>query len=91
MAFLPVIDGDVLPLHPLAALTAGAGADIALMTGTNTEEFRLFFVPNGTAAMVTDETLPGFLGGARHPGRHRRRLPGQPARRHRRRRASARW
>ena len=61
MAFLPVVDGDVLPLHPLAALTAGVGSDIALMTGTNTEEFRLFFVPNGTAAMVTDETLPGFL------------------------------
>jgi para-nitrobenzyl esterase len=61
MAFLPVVDGDVLPLHPLAALKAGVGAEIALMTGTNTDEFRLFLVPNGTAAMVTDETLPGFL------------------------------
>jgi para-nitrobenzyl esterase len=61
MAFLPVVDGDVLPLDPLAALKAGVGADIALMTGTNTEEFRLFLVPNGTAAMVTDETLPGFV------------------------------
>ena len=61
MAFLPVIDGDVLPLHPLAALRAGVGSDISLLTGTNTEEFRLFFVPNGMAAMVTDETLPGFL------------------------------
>jgi len=61
MAFLPVVDGDVLPLQPLAALKAGVGSDIALLTGTNTEEFRLFFVPNGLAAMVTDETLPGFL------------------------------
>ena len=61
MAFLPVIDGDVLPLHPLAALAAGVGSEIPLMTGTNTEEFRLFFVPTGTAAMVTDENLPGVL------------------------------
>jgi len=63
MAFIPIIDGDVLPLHPLAAVAAGQGSDVTLMTGTNTEEFRLFFVPNGMAAMVTDETLPLFLGG----------------------------
>ncbi len=63
MAFIPVIDGDVLPVHPLAAVAAGQGSDVALMTGTNAEEFRLFFVPNGMAAMVTAETLPLFLGG----------------------------
>jgi para-nitrobenzyl esterase len=63
MAFIPVIDGDVLPVHPLAAIAAGQGSDVTLLAGTNTEEFRLFFVPNGMAAMVTDETLPLFLGG----------------------------
>ena len=62
MAFIPVIDGDVLPVHPLAALAAGQGSDVTLMAGTNTEEFRLFFVPNGMAAMVTTGTLPVFLG-----------------------------
>jgi para-nitrobenzyl esterase len=62
MAFIPVIDGDSLPVHPLAALAAGQGSDVALLAGTNTDEFRLFFVPNGMAAMVTAETLPGFLG-----------------------------
>ncbi|MGO8959135.1 MAG: carboxylesterase/lipase family protein [Streptosporangiaceae bacterium] len=62
MALIPVIDGDVLPVHPLAALAAGAGADVPVLAGTNTEEFRLFFVPSGMAAMVTDQTLPGFLG-----------------------------
>ncbi len=62
MALIPVIDGDVLPVHPLAALAAGQGGDIPLLAGTNGEEFRLFFVPSGMAAMVTDETLPGFLG-----------------------------
>jgi para-nitrobenzyl esterase len=62
MALIPVIDGDSLPVHPLAAIAAGQGADVALLAGTNTEEFRLFFVPTGMAAMVTAETLPGFLG-----------------------------
>ena len=62
MAFIPVIDGDVLPIHPLAALAAGHGSEVTLLAGTNTEEFRLFFVPTGMAAMVTAETLPVFLG-----------------------------
>jgi para-nitrobenzyl esterase len=60
MAFIPVVDGDVVPVHPQAALAVGRGSDITLLAGTNTEEFRLFFVPNGLAAMVTDETLPAF-------------------------------
>jgi para-nitrobenzyl esterase len=61
MAFIPVVDGDILPIHPLAALAVGQGGDAALMTGTNAEEFRLFFVPTGLAAAVTDESLPFFL------------------------------
>jgi para-nitrobenzyl esterase len=62
MAFIPVIDGEVLPLHPLAALEAGRGSDVPLLTGTNAEEFRFFFVPTGFAAAVTPESLPLVLG-----------------------------
>lgn len=62
MAFIPVVDGDVLPLHPLAALADGRGADVPLLAGTNTEEFRLFAVPNGLAAMMTADALPAMLG-----------------------------
>ncbi len=62
LAFIPVIDGDLIPEHPLEAMRGGAGRDIPLLTGTNAEEFRLFLVPNGTTAMVTDEMLPGALG-----------------------------
>jgi para-nitrobenzyl esterase len=62
MAFSPVVDGDVLPVQPLAALAGGASRRVPLLTGTNTDEFRLFLVPSGVAGMVTDETLPGFLG-----------------------------
>jgi para-nitrobenzyl esterase len=61
MAFIPVVDGDVLPVHPLAALQNGHGRDVPLLAGTNTEEFRLFFVPTGLAGAVTAEMLPGFL------------------------------
>jgi para-nitrobenzyl esterase len=62
MALIPVVDGDLLPLHPLESIRGGTGGDVPLLTGTNAEEFRLFLVPSGLAAMVTDETLPGFLG-----------------------------
>jgi para-nitrobenzyl esterase len=58
MAFVPIIDGEILPMHPRAALAAGASADIPLLTGVNTDEYRLFIVPTGIAAMVTDEYLP---------------------------------
>jgi para-nitrobenzyl esterase len=62
MAFVPVIDGDSLPVHPFAALQAGRGGDITLLTGTNADEFRLFFVPSGVAAMVTEDAFAGFTG-----------------------------
>jgi para-nitrobenzyl esterase len=61
MAFVPVVDGDVLPQHPQAALATGHGGDVPLLTGTNSEEFRLFYVPSGLAAAVTAETMPVFL------------------------------
>lgn len=64
MAFVPVIDGDLLTAHPLAAITAGAGADIPLLIGTNSEEYRLFLVPSGLAAMITEEMLTGLAGRA---------------------------
>ena len=57
MAFVPVIDGDSLPAHPLAAIATGASAQVPLLIGTNTEEFRLFLVAPGTIDTITDELL----------------------------------
>ena len=57
MAFVPVIDGDLLPVHPLAAISSGAGAAVPLLIGTNSEEFRLFLVPPGTIGLVSDDVL----------------------------------
>ncbi|QIA26625.1 carboxylesterase/lipase family protein [Thermaerobacter sp. PB12/4term] len=38
----PVIDGTVLPEHPLAALARGAARDVATLTGVNRDEYNLF-------------------------------------------------
>jgi len=80
MAFVPVIDTELLTSHPLAAIAAGAGADIPLLIGTNAEEFRLFLVPTGMAAVVTDEMVAGMAGrlGATAPvlDRYRANRPG---------------
>lgn len=38
----PVVDGDVLPTHPLAAVGAGDVAPVPLIVGTNKDEARLF-------------------------------------------------
>lgn len=59
MAFIPAVDGDLIPEHPLHALEAGASSDVPLLTGTTTEEFRFFLVPAGIAAATTDEVLAG--------------------------------
>ncbi|MFE2031163.1 carboxylesterase/lipase family protein [Streptomyces hygroscopicus] len=60
---LPVVDGITLPERPIDALAGGAGRDIDLLTGTTSEEFRLFLVPLGMGPRITDEVLHGFLAG----------------------------
>jgi para-nitrobenzyl esterase len=61
MAFIPVVDGDLIPAHPLAAMAAGAGSGVPLLTGTTTDEYRLFLVPTGIAALVTEDGLASLL------------------------------
>jgi para-nitrobenzyl esterase len=61
MAFIPVVDGDLMPVPPLAAIAAGAGSGVPLLTGTTTEEYRLFLVPTGMAGLITEELLAGLL------------------------------
>ena len=67
MPFIPVVDGEVLPEHPLAAISAGAGADVPLLIGINSEEYRFFSVPPGLLDQITAEALPlvvAALGGS---------------------------
>ena len=42
MAFLPSVDGDVVPEQPLQAIRRGACAHIPLLTGSTLEEWKLF-------------------------------------------------
>jgi para-nitrobenzyl esterase len=68
MAFIPVIDGDVVPVHPMAAIASGVSADVPLLVGTTTDEYRLFLVPTGLAAFMSEEMLAGMSAALGVPG-----------------------
>src|ERR1700726_9928 len=51
------VDGDVVPARPIERIVAGAGAEVDLMVGTTTEEWRFFLVPGGAIDRVTDDRL----------------------------------
>jgi carboxylesterase type B len=57
----PVIDGDILPERPIDRIAAGAGTDIDVLVGTNTDEHRLFLVSSGAIDQVTTEALAGVV------------------------------
>ncbi|MEU1178162.1 carboxylesterase family protein [Streptomyces sp. NPDC005820] len=59
--FSPVVDGEVLPVTPWAALAAGAGRDIELIVGHNAQEYRLFVALAGLVGKVTEEQAAGVL------------------------------
>lgn len=54
--FIPVFGDDVLPVKPIDALKAGAGAEIDVLIGTNAAEMNLYFVPTKVRSR-----FPGFL------------------------------
>lgn len=60
MSVFPVVDGDLVPDIPLHRIAQGCAADIPLLVGYTSEEFRLFAVPVGLAASITAATLPLF-------------------------------
>ena len=62
MPFIPVIDGESLPEHPLASIVAGSGSTMPLLIGTNADEFRTFLVPSGMADLITEEVLATMAG-----------------------------
>jgi para-nitrobenzyl esterase len=58
----PVIDGDLLPAHPIERIAAGSAAEVDVMAGWNTDDWRLFVVVNGSFDRVTDEIASGPVG-----------------------------
>jgi len=61
MPWQPVIHGNIIPASPTDRIVAGAGAEIDLMVGATTEEWRLFLAPSGPIEYITAEILAGAL------------------------------
>jgi carboxylesterase type B len=55
----PVIDGEVLPAHPIERIAAGASSAVDVIVGSNLDDWRLFVVVNGSFERVTEESLVG--------------------------------
>ncbi|HTO01485.1 MAG TPA: carboxylesterase/lipase family protein [Microthrixaceae bacterium] len=55
LAFRPVAEGRVVPLDPLESIRRGSAADVALMSGTNLEEWKLFSI--GAKPVESEEVL----------------------------------
>ncbi|MGO4105719.1 carboxylesterase/lipase family protein [Leifsonia sp. YAF41] len=51
-AYTLTLDSNLVPRNPGTALAAGAGRGIPLLIGTNTEEYRLWFIPTGLMQKV---------------------------------------
>ncbi len=61
MAFLPAVDGDLIPEQPLDALRRGVAAQHDLMTGVTSEEWKLFGVTDPGLGRFEQEDLEGRL------------------------------
>lgn len=66
MFFVPVIDGEILPERPMAAVRDGRAARVPLMIGTTRDELQLFKfgtttpeLDDETVVAVLAESLPG--------------------------------
>ncbi len=60
-AYSPIIDGETLPLHPSAMITQGSAANVAILVGTNRDEWRLFAMMSG-GPKVDEEQLQRIFG-----------------------------
>jgi len=81
--FSPVIDGEVLPRAPWRALVSGAARDVALLTGHNKDEYRLFIAAQGRLGNITeaeaDTVLDCFAPAPDGPAGYRKAYPDEDA------------
>ncbi|WP_414859081.1 carboxylesterase family protein [Nocardia terpenica] len=75
--FQPVVDGEVLPQSPCAALADGAGREIDLLVGHTRDEWRTFLHVPGTPPVTPDltERVLRDLSPGGDPERYRRAYP----------------
>lgn len=62
LAFFPVIDGDLVPEHPLDAFLAGRQHPVPLLIGTNKDEASLFARMAAPIMPVAPDTIRGMFG-----------------------------
>jgi para-nitrobenzyl esterase len=81
--FSPVVDGEVLTRAPWRALVSGAARDVALLTGHNRDEYRLFLAAQGRLGQITDDeastVLDYFAPAPDGPARYRKAYPSADA------------
>ena len=65
-AYSPMIDGETLPQHPLAMIAQGSAAKVAILAGTNRDEWRLFALMSG-GSKVDEEQLKQIFGDEAKP------------------------
>jgi para-nitrobenzyl esterase len=61
MPFEPVVDGVTLPTRPIDSIVAGAGTEVDVLVGTNTDEEMLFMLPNGAINYINEDELAGAI------------------------------
>ena len=62
LAFFPVVDGDLVPEHPLDAFLAGRQHPVPLLIGTNKDEASLFARMAAPIMPVAPDTIRGMFG-----------------------------
>ena len=55
----PVIDGEVVPGRPIDLIATGASANVDVIIGTNTDDWKLFLVITGAIDQITEQILTG--------------------------------
>jgi para-nitrobenzyl esterase len=63
MPFRPIVDGELLRVHPDTAIATGATAGLDILAGTNRDEFRLFTFAQPEIPTLDDEGLARLLDG----------------------------
>lgn len=62
LAFFPVVDGDLVPEHPLDVFVAGRQSPVPLLIGTNKDEASLFARLSAPIMPVAPDALRGLFG-----------------------------
>lgn len=57
LPWAPTVDGETILERPLDRILAGSAADIDLLVGSNTEETRLFLLPDGSIDRITQDAV----------------------------------